>query len=216
MDIKNYRTNLWQGIQHFSEQMIMDCSGGGSCDGGSTAVALYYWMVPYEIRMVLASDYPYIHAEDIAPWDISSCMWAYKPKFEAVATSFSQMAGGTAGIPIDSMLSQFNLYGPFITYLAIDTSLATGVWKTYAGGEPGIMNNTCCYRGDGSYGSLNHSVVVVGWGITTGQSYWIYRNSHGSSWGINGYMKATMTTSGLGVCGGQQLIESITVRVNTQ
>jgi len=35
--------------------------------------------------------------------------------------------------------------------------------------------------------NLNHSVVIVGWGEdSSGQKYWIVRNSYGSQWGQNG------------------------------
>ena len=36
--------------------------------------------------------------------------------------------------------------------------------------------------------NLNHSVVIVGWGVDekTGTKYWIVRNSYGPSWGMSG------------------------------
>jgi len=36
--------------------------------------------------------------------------------------------------------------------------------------------------------NLNHSVVIVGWGVdaTTGTKYWKVRNSYGEKWGMNG------------------------------
>ena len=35
--------------------------------------------------------------------------------------------------------------------------------------------------------NLNHSVVVLGWGVDQGgQKFWIVRNSYGPSWGMEG------------------------------
>jgi hypothetical protein len=35
----------------------------------------------------------------------------------------------------------------------------------------------------------NHAVTAIGWGIQNGVSYWIIRNSYGSSWGDRGHIK---------------------------
>lgn len=39
-----------------------------------------------------------------------------------------------------------------------------------------------------SWMNLNHSVVIVGWGVDekTGAKYWIVRNSYGRKWGMQG------------------------------
>jgi C1A family cysteine protease len=36
--------------------------------------------------------------------------------------------------------------------------------------------------------NLNHSVVIVGWGVDakTGTKYWKVRNSYGQKWGMDG------------------------------
>ena len=61
--------------------------------------------------------------------------------------------------------------------------------------QSGILNSTTCGT------QLNHAVTAVGYGTESGQNYFIVRNSWGSAWGENGYIRMSSDVGGAGVCG---------------
>ena len=78
--------------------------------------------------------------------------------------------------------------------VSVAISADTKIFQSYSGG---VITSSSCYT------SLNHGVLVVGYGNENGQDYWLVKNSWGESWGLNGYVKIgrSESTNDAGICG---------------
>ena len=78
------------------------------------------------------------------------------------------------------------------TSVAISIDAGSTVFHMYSGG---VLDSTDCGI------STNHAVAIVGYGTDedSGLEYWLVRNSWGSSWGVDGYIKISIT-EGDGIC----------------
>lgn len=66
--------------------------------------------------------------------------------------------------------------------VAVGISASSTVFQFY---KTGVISDAV-----GCGTAINHAVVIVGYGSTsTGQPYWIIKNSWGIYWGDNGYVK---------------------------
>ena len=76
--------------------------------------------------------------------------------------------------------------------VAISIDADSDVFQSYAGGV--LDSDECGIETD-------HAVVIVGYGTDEDSSldYWLVRNSWGSSWGLDGYIKIAVS-EGDGIC----------------
>jgi cathepsin L len=74
---------------------------------------------------------------------------------------------------------------------------SSSVFQLY---KSGIISSTSCGT------TIDHAVVVIGYGTEGGKDYWLLKNSWGTSWGEQGFFRISRSTaSGPGICGMLQL-----------
>jgi cathepsin L len=160
--------NNAQSVVDLSPQEIVDCGGNG-CDGGNFPPAVDYLMQQGGQQATLDS-YPYVGVRQSCTTD---------------GLSYSELGNiQYTGIPEGdetSLAADLVSYGPI--FIAVDAS--SQYFQFYQSGI--LSTNNCSNLID----NLDHAIVVVGYGYnaTLQQSYWIIKNSWGTSWGENGYMR---------------------------
>ena len=77
--------------------------------------------------------------------------------------------------------------------VSIALRASSNAFRFYSGG---ILSSIFCGT------SLDHAVILVGYGGSGLKKYWIIKNSWGSGWGESGYVRIKRTIwSGAGTCG---------------
>merc|ERR1719161_2968077 len=92
------------------------------------------------------------------------------------------LIGGYKGVPTNNLAATMYALSQGPLVVAVDAS----PWSFYGSG---IFNS--CKRD----ATLNHAVVLVGYGLQGAKGYWMIRNSWGSDWGMNGYIKLSRQTT---------------------
>ena len=162
-----------------SEQQLVDCSTkyiNFGCNGGEMDHAFGY-----------AIDNGMCEENDITYQAKSGSCSSAEYNCNKVAT-FSYCVDVT---PNNEILLQEAVYqNPVSVAIEADTT----VFQFYKGG---ILDNVNCGT------NLDHGVLVVGYGSENNKDYWIVKNSWGSSWGENGYIRIAKSNSenDPGICG---------------
>lgn len=75
--------------------------------------------------------------------------------------------------------------------IAVSIEADTAYFQSYSSG---VLDSTACGT------TLDHAVLAAGYGTENGINYWLVKNSWGTSWGENGYIKIA-AVDGEGICG---------------
>ena len=156
-------------LPSLSEQNIVDCVNTCyGCNGGDEYLAYDYVLENQGGLWETEADYPYKGVDQSCKWDSSKGTCKFSSYFRPTSTSErseEKLASGCAE------------YG--VVSIAIDAS--NWSFQLYSGG---IYDESSC-----SSTSLDHAVGLVGYGTEGSTPYWIVRNSWGTSWGENGYIR---------------------------
>jgi len=150
-------------LNSLSEQQLVDCSyseGNLGCDGGDMDSAFKY--VEKEGGLCSETEYPYTGTD-------GTC------KATSCGTKYNKISGYSDVTADDET--------------ALETAAASGCVSVAIEADQyafqyyssGVLTGTC-----GT--SLDHGVLVVGYGTDGSQDYWKVKNSWGTTWGEDGYV----------------------------
>ena len=144
-----------------SEQQLVDCDTeeDQGCNGGLMENALEY-ISNYGSQS--QESYPYTARDETCKYNSNEV----KVKID----KYYKLDNGE-----DVLKDAVAKFGP------ISVAVNATPWQLYFGG---VFNPVFCSS------QLNHGVLAVGYGTSsTGKNYWIIKNSWGTSWGENGYIR---------------------------
>lgn len=165
-----------------SESQVVDCDNKGvnkGCDGGLMINALDYLIK--EGGIMSENDYSYVPKQEKCKFDKSKI---------AVTVTDHEVVDPVEGNHDETKLLQV-LYNRGPVAIAIN---ATPL-QFYPGGIfdiPFFPSAVC------NPASLNHGVLLVGFGVVDNKPYWIVKNSWGAAWGESGYFRIAR---GKNLCG---------------
>lgn len=166
-----------------SEQELVDCAtgfwyGSHGCNGGQMEGAFKYVI---QHGQCLDKDYPYVSGDTKTNGKCEQSLCAsaatMKQCWDVKPNDQVSLMAAVAKRPV-----------------AVAIEADTKYFQSYSGG---VLTADACGT------TLDHGVLVVGYGEETGIPYFLVKNSWGGDWGENGYVK--IARSGLrddaGVCG---------------
>jgi len=150
-------------LYSLSEQQLVDCSsaeGNDGCNGGEMDDAFKYVMK--EGGLCSETEYPYKGVDGTCK--SSSCGTKYDP-----ISSYTDVTKRDETALLDAAA---------VGCVSVAIEANQFAFQYYSSG---VLTGEC-----GT--SLDHGVLVVGYGVLNGDDYWKVKNSWGTDWGENGYV----------------------------
>lgn len=171
-------------LTELSVQQVIDCATGlnHGCDGGDTCDALD-WMYEKKVKIVTEKQYPLTDEQ-------GDCKIIKAKK--GVQLKFNYTCEKLVGAE-EEMVKLLAVHGPLV--VSVDSS----TWQDYLGG---IIQYHCEDDND-------HAVQIVGYDLTGDIPYYIVRNSWGTGFGIQGYLKIAI---GKNLCGIADQVSALDVK----
>jgi len=151
-----------------SEQQFVDCDhecmiykGQKSCDSGCDG-----GLMPNAMKYAIENG---VTTEEKYPYKAKAHTCSYNKSQALYHFSDWRAVNGTDV----EMVAALNEVGPLS--VGVDATL----WQFYIGGIFSIICGT----------TLNHGVLLAGYGVHNNKEYWLIKNSWGASWGEKGYLR---------------------------
>ena len=152
-------------LLQFSEQNLVDCAPCYGCNGGWSDVACNFVIDRQNGQFNSETDYPYTALDGTCSFDSSKGIG-----------KIIDIAGVENGDEND-LKEKIAQYG----VASVSISAGNTPFMSYTGG---ILDDDEC-----SLFAIDHAVACVGYGSENGVDYWIVRNSWGTTWGEEGYVR---------------------------
>lgn len=172
--IQNNKTQLIVSEQELVDCVVNEhkCGGSGGCNGATQELGFDYIQ---KNGVTLLEDYPYTARN-------GKCQAAQKHKVAQIS-SFVKLPEND----YNALMTAVATHGP------VAISVAADEWSFY---DSGVYNGDCGVV-------IDHAVTLEGYGTDEeGNDFWLVRNSWGSGWGEEGYIRISREKSAQDVkCG---------------
>jgi len=183
-------------LTSLSEQNILDCDkGGNKCQGGSMDQA-FGWVASNGICSEADDSYK------CADQSSSECTSSTCPTSCSQVLKAGDVTGHTDVDQTEGALEAAVAKQPVSVAIEADQM----VFQHYTGG---ILTDSACGE------NLDHGVLVVGYGSENGKKYWKVKNSWGTTFGEEGYIRIEKgATEEGGECGIRKMASFPTVKAS--